>query len=371
MELILLGENEFFQCETIKKWFRHASSTKKGIIAIKQFRNLCLGKWSDDFKINPDLWIHPHTTEICVELLRKQSQKIQLPANTRMIIRQFLKYGLGLPVSKEEAKELGIGGHKDNIGLHVTTSFEEGQYDKAKEWIKKNYSLRELVLFGLKFWTFCRPSTVYTITCDQLQFYNRRMEYVKTNDKSHKSILIAHYLEDGKRIVLNSDLDFLVSQNSTKFTKKIINERACRIDNLLEFKTQKFYPKYIYDDEIVQLLEKYTKNRIDKDLRYLFWDNNDTEFAFETYDKLVLCRRIDDNNMLKQMFYKIGCKGKLFEHNANYAMRHVGVQHWLEMTNYDFDLISEMGWEDINTLRQWYGRRSRTSFEVKLAQIIT
>jgi len=42
-------------------------------------------------------------------------------------------------------------------------------------------------------------------------------------------------------------------------------------------------------------------------------------------------------------FVGIKSNGSIFELHANYALRHVGVQHWLEMTNYYFDLISEMG----------------------------
>jgi len=369
LEMILLGENEFFQCETIKKWFKHASSTKNGITAIKQFKSLCLGKWSEDFKINPDLWIHPSTTEACIDVLRKKYQKTQLSQTHRMIIRNFLKYGLGLPISKEEAKELGIGGHKDNIGQYATVSFEKGQYEKAKKWIKKNHEKRELVLFGFKFWTFCRPSTTYTIQCNQLKFYDRKMEYVQTKDDSSKPIRVAQYLENDQRIVLNPDLDNIVIGNNSNFTKKIVIERACSIDDLMEFKTGKSYPKYIFDDKLVRILEKYVEKRQKTGFRYVFWDNNDTEFTFENYNRLVISRRKHDNSILKQMFRKIGCNGKIFEHNANYAMRHVGVQHWLDLTNYDFDLVSDMGWEDINTLRQWYGRRNRQRFEKQLMQI--
>ena len=35
--------------------------------------------------------------------------------------------------------------------------------------------------------------------------------------------------------------------------------------------------------------------------------------------------------------------------------KHLVAHLWLLRTNYDYGLVSELGWEDINTLRQVYG----------------
>jgi hypothetical protein len=358
----LLNKHDFYQCGTIKRWMKHATKTKSGHIDIATFKRLCMGEKTTEFRINPDTWLHPETTEECIDILLKLYGVGELSQGKRALIRHFLKYGLELNISTEEAKRLGIGGHKDSIGKYATVSFYDEQYNLAKSWMSDNHGLREQILFGVRFWTFCRPSTSYTIKLNQLNFYNRDIEYVQT---STKQIILAYYDKD-QRIVVNNNVD-LLSKNSLEIKRK--TQRACYIPDLFEFKTKKAYPKYLLDHELVQKLEKYVKIRKNNNFQYLFWDEN-LKFDFYNYTKIVNRTMSIDNKIFKEMFAKIKCIGSIFETRANYALRHVGVQHWLEMTNYDFDLISEMGWEDINTLRQWYGRRSRKNFEMMMAQIM-
>ena len=361
--LSLFNEHDFYQCGTIKRWRRHALKTKNGYMDIITFKRLCMGEKTNEFKINPDTWIHPETTEECIDVLLKFYGTANLNQYMRAMIRHFLKYGLELNISTEEAKRLGIGGHKDAIGKYAAVSFQDDQYNLAKSWLKSHYGPRIQSLFAVRFWTFCRPSVSYTVRINQLQFYDRDIEYIKTN---RKSIILAYYDDSDKRIVINHDLDLLPKDNL-----EIIREtkRACYIPDLLEFKTRKAYPKYILDDELACILENYALDRKKDKFRYLFWDS-DIDFNFSNYTKLVHRQSFNDNQVFKNMFAGINCVGEIFEHRANYSLRHVGVQHWLEMTNYDFDLISEMGWEDISTLRLWYGRRNRRQFEIQLVQAL-
>ena len=207
-----------------------------------------------------------------------------------------------------------------------------------------------------------QTSIVYTIKTNQLLFYDRELEYVQINEKN----LVRAYFLDGKRISTNPELDY-ISNDMHKVIRK--TERICHIPDLLEYKTKKSYPKFIFDEEIVSELESYVEHRRKNNFEYLFWDKN-VKFTFENYTYIVKHQVKLSNEILKDVFYNIGCVGDLFKHRANYALRHVGVQHWLELTKYNFDLVAEMGWEDMNTLRQWYGRRTKTSFENQILQTI-
>lgn len=362
LALLISTKHEFNQCYTIQKWLRHVRKTKSGLNDVNSFRRLCMGKWTSDFKINPDTWIHPETTETCIDILLSHFGRTELSQGHRAIIRHFLKFGLGLNISTEEAKSLGIGGHKDFVGKHASISFQNGQYDKAKSYLQENYSQKDFILFGVKFWTFCRPSIVYTIKTNQLLFYDRELEYIQINGQC----LVRAYFLNGKRVSVNPELDS-ISNDMYPITRK--TQRICHIPDLFEYKTKTSYPKFIFDEEIVSKLELYVNHRHKNNFEYLFWDDN-VKFTFENYTDIVEHHVALFNEILKDVFYNIGCVGELFEHRANYALRHVGVQHWLEITKYNFDLVAEMGWEDMNTLRQWYGRRTRTSFENQILQMM-
>jgi len=362
LALLISNKYEFNQCYTIQKWLRHVRKTKCELAIVNSFRRLCMGKWTSEFRINPDTWIHPDTTETCVDILLNHFGRTELTQSNRAMIRHFLKFGIGLNISTEEAKSLGIGGHKDSIGKHATISFQKGQYEKAKSYLQKNYSKKDLLFFAVKFWTFCRPSVAYTIKTNQVIFYDRELEYIEINGENK----VRAYFLDGKRISVNSELDY-ISNDNYKVIRK--TERVCHIPDLFEYKTKKSYPKFIFDEKIVKKLESYTKNRRRNNFEYLFWDDN-IKFTFENYTDIVKHHVGLFNQILKDVFYNIGCVGELFEHKANYALRHAGIQHWLEITKYNFDLVSEMGWEDISTLRQWYGRRTRTSFENQILQTV-
>ncbi|GIU71682.1 MAG: hypothetical protein KatS3mg003_1161 [Candidatus Nitrosocaldaceae archaeon] len=347
--LIITSEDEFYNCETIQRWLKHANKVKHEMRAISTFRRLCLGEITSEFKINPDRWMHPETTEQVVDILLRHFNKVKLPSYIRSCIRRFIKFGLGLPLGKDEALELGITGAKDSIGNYADVSFTKEQYERAKQILKNEPKIVRLK-FWVKFWTFARPSTIYTIELDNIEFYDRKVTYIE--------------LPNGRKITDNQIIELLKDRYGIK--EKI--ERACRL-KVFEFKTQRWYQKRIYDDEVVRELEDYVNDRRSKGYRYLFYDDN-KNFEFETYDRLVKYLRVKDGNIFKEIFKKIGCRERAFYEDTNYAFRHIGVQHWLQATNYDYDFVAEMGWEDINTLRQWYGKMSKEHFDKTVEKVL-
>jgi hypothetical protein len=219
--------------------------------------------------------------------------------------------------------------------------------------------------FGVKFWTFVRPSILYTIRLDQIIFYDREIEYLNLDGER---IVLSVTVDKEKTITNRAQYQMALDANSEKYAILKYTDRACHIRDVREFKTGTDYPKYIYDNELVKRLESYVTDRIKKGFKYLFWDDNSTVFTSENYNRIVQTVRTTDNWKLKRTFAGIGCKDSIFVTDSNYAMRHVGSQHWLDITDYDYAFIAEMGWEDINTLRIWYGKRIRKSFERKVAR---
>ena len=184
-------------------------------------------------------------------------------------------------------------------------------------------------------------------------FYNRTVKYIEINGEK---------ITDSKTIQLLGE----------KFKIKTLTHRACMLQDLKEYKTDENYIKYIFDEEIVKQLESWQKFRLEQKKKYLFWDNSDTVFQFEDYDTIVKTQVVNDQEYFKNLFLKVGFKKEDFGtfFRANYALRHFGIQWWLQATDYNYGLIASMGWKDINTLREWYGQYTAQHFEKKIEGII-
>ena len=104
----------------------------------------------------------------------------------------------------------------------------------------------------------------------------------------------------------------------------------------------------------------------------MFWDNNKTEFNKVNYTKLTVHKTGADTQLYQELFLECGFERTDFSKNfrAGYAVRHFGVQHMLQATGYNYGLIANMGWDDINTIIIWYGQRTSKYFQKELSEII-
>ena len=362
--------SEYMKTETITRWLENNKS-KKILDAVVSFGRICTGQTIKGLKIHPDFYIHPDTTKLIIkELSEKKYSGKQIPRSLRMAIRSFLIYGKELKLSQAESDRLGISGEKEKPKAS-TLELEKNQYDKCIEILQgyeqidcnnrglsQSYDIangRYFLKFGFRFWTFGRPSTMYIVRCNQLVFYDRTVNYIEVNNEKITDKRIVEALKDDYKI-------------------KTLTHRACHIPDYFEFKTETSYPKYIYDERIVIPLEAYTKERISKGFKYLFWDNSKTEFTKENYDTIVANERGKDNSVFHSLLVKVGIKPDAMtgQFRANYALRHFGVQYWLQIPSidYNYGFIAEMGWEDINTLKIWYGKRTRKAMERKMSEVI-
>jgi len=352
------------------------------------FIRICIGKFhkAKGFKINPDTWSHPDTTKSVVKLLKENYQiapNDDLPSSVRMSISHFIKYGLKIPLEQDERTRLGLGGHKDSMGEHATASLIDNQYDKALQYCKEHNLLAinqakypTILLFGVHFHTFVRPSVLFTIRLDQIFFFDRTIEFIES-DGIKKIIAVTH---NNKKTIPDQALYNIIKQNNVP--TKLETTRACFLKDVLEFKTtgkkkaRSKWPKFINDEKIVIPLEKFTESRLHRGKKYLFFEDNKVTFDvkgspdFNNYRKFTDIPNRRWGAYLKGLFRSIGCVDKVFYQNSTYSMRHIGVQYWCELTDYNYPLIAEMGWNDIETLRIFYARRTQSNMAERMAQVI-
>ena len=147
--------------------------------------------------------------------------------------------------------------------------------------------------------------------------------------------------------------------------------RACSLP-VYEHKTQTSFNKFIFDETFVIPLEKFCKQRKFEKKKYLFWDNNNEIFDFENYDTIVRTEVAKDLKFFKKLLLKIGFVPSDFgqQFRANYAFRHFGIQMWLELTDYDYEFVSEMSHNDVATLKDWYGKRSGENFAKNVSEVV-
>ena len=270
------------------------------------------------------------------------------------------------------------------MGQHATASLEDGQYDSALEFCKNHGKLKlvdinydPMLLFGVHFHTFVRPSVLFTIRLEQIFFYNRTVQYAVS--KSGKLKAIAETI-DNKIEILDEMLYELAQEGKIK--TQTLTKRTCFLKDVLEFKTTgkksavSYWPKWIRDERIVIPLEEFVKSRLHRGKKYLFWEDNSKTFEDKTskdfvkYNVIVKRHREAWGKFLKQLFKSIGCTDKIFYEDTTYSMRHIGIQFWCELVDYNLEFIAEMGWNDLETLRTFYARRTHKSLERTLAKVI-
>lgn len=353
----LTSDDDFYRTDVIKSW-RIRNNSKNIEKHIQLFRSMCRGtlvKHGSNtplpFKINPDAWTHPQDTTRIVETLKKYYGFDELTHSHRMALRYALQYGMKITLTQAESEALGISGKTDKpelSTLHISDSQVESVLkDSDIDSYHKN-------LFFFSYATFFRPSTRYIAKVDDLQFYDREVRYVQ--------------LDDGRKITNTEALEAL----SKNYTIQVFKHRAATVQNTKEFKTMQVYPKYVWHDTFVTEFEKFTLSRKHRGFKYLFWDDNHTVFDKNNYNSVVARPRGKDNSYFTQMLFKYGFKEGDFgkQNDSNYAIRHFGVQKWLRMTNYNYGLIMALGWEDINTLIKWYGKRTSSEMAKAFSEVL-
>lgn len=357
----LESESAIFQTELFKNWVRKNHAKKESAYQ-KRFATLCLGIKNKNFKIHPDNITRENWREIVRNMVIAMnevrtyplSQYGELNYSDRQTIRHGIKYGLGIEISEDEGIELEISGRKDDpktARLHITPE----QIEQGKKLLKKsNVELEWYLKFGVKTWSFVRPSTIYLIELEKMEFFDQVVEYVEG--------------ADGEKITDDKVIQYAKFRKDTVYS---YTRRVCHFE-VHENKNSKDYDKYILDPDFVEPLEKFYNKRVSQRKKYLFWDDNNTKFIFETYNEILKTTVHKDNNYFKKILSNIGFNQSDFGtyFRANYGFRHFGIQMWLIATDYNYDLVAEMSHEDTSTLKKWYGKRTKADFQRRIKSVM-
>lgn len=364
----LISNEEFYACKRIQKW-KELNKAKHRDDAIIRFCCMCMGqieilkhgkfiKVNIDFHMNPDFWIHPATTKECVQALRKaygisDTDRRELPRDVRNAISHFLIYGMELKgqLTQEVRDALGLSGAKNKPkASHIEMTL--AQYEQSKTEFDK-FSRKMLAMFGFDFWVGGRPSTRYIMRCEDLEFFDREVRYVEINEQR----------------VTDSKFIELLKVVKPELEIKTYKHRAMHLRQH-EFKTDDDFPKFMLDGDMSVLLEAYVKQRMNQGFKYLFWDNNETEFTFENYDSIVQYTVHKHDKIYKEVFARIGLNYEYSKKRSNYAMRHFSIQQWMNLTDYDIAFVGHMFHKNIDTLLTWYAGITKTRAMKKLGEII-
>ncbi len=352
----LFNQSEIFKTENYKTWIENNNSkdiSDKHVM----FARICLGLYNSKFKIHPDNitkenWkqVIPKMIDALVEVADYELVNGEPHYAMRQTIRGFLQDGLGLKISKKEGINLRISGAKPKSKLsklHITPE----QIAEAKKLLRKSYlEIDWFLKFGVKTWTFVRPSTIYLIELENVDFYDEVVEYVEG--------------ADGKKITDEKVIKYAKYKGDEIYSYV---RRVCHIE-VHENKTDADFDKYILDPDFVEPLEKFYNIRKSQRKKYLFWEDNKTHFTFENYREIVEKKVDTDNKFFRKILFQVGFKKGDFgkKDRVNYAFRHFGIQMWLISTDYDYDLVAIMSHEDTATLKKWYGQRTKENFQRKI-----
>ncbi len=300
-----------------------------------QLRSICLGKVVPTFKCHPEDW-HAHETTIVFrnEYFRYKNVS-RLPAHIRRTLRAFYQLCLKYPLTKMEGLQLGIDGSIDEAGRYADCKFSGNQFEELINYFlnKDDLELAAYVSFATE--TFGRPERV---------FQAKAADFVLT-------------IERITRTKATWDEDWI-------YDSRLVNDRRMQVElypmlkekvavetveleifegKLYESKTDVTWPKEIRNPLAVSTIKKwldpYDKKRI-------FGNEGERFHQFNRRINVALREGYNATGLVHPYFYK----------RPSYALRHCGAHLWLVRTGYNYDAVASMGWEEINTLRVFYGK---------------
>jgi hypothetical protein len=302
------------------------------------FRSICLGKIVPSFKCHPEDW-HAHETTISFrDEYFKHKNVSRLPRHIRLSLRLFYQLCLKYPLTEMEALQIGIDGGKDEVGKYADCKFVGSQFeDLIRYYLGKNdLELAAYVSFGTE--TFGRPERVF-----QAKMHNFTLVREKT--ARTKASWDMDWIYD-ERLVADRRMQLeLYPALKEKVTIESFELEVFE-GKLHESKTNVTWPKEVRNPLAVSTIKTWFSTRTDR-----IFGNED-----ETFN--VFAARV--NLSLKEGYRAIRLTHPYFYMRPSYALRHCGAHLWLLRTGYNYDAVASMGWEDINTLRLYYGKYDHT-----------
>lgn len=302
------------------------------------FRGICLGRIVPAFKCHPEDW-HAHETTITFrdEYFRYKNTN-RLPYHTRTALRAFYQLCLKYPLSEMEALQLGIDGSKDGAGKYADCKFHGNEFEDLMNYYlnKNDLEMAAYVAFATE--TFGRPKRVFLAKTSDFHIVKEKL--VRT-----KAIWDSDWSYDGRLIADRRMQMELYPALKDKIAIETLEMEVFE-GKLYESKTNVTWPKEIRNPLAISIIKKWLVTRKDR----VFGKEGET---FPQFSNRVI-------TALKEGYRAVGLTHPYFYKRAMYALRHCGAHLWLVRTGYNYDAVASMGWEDINTLRLFYGKYDPT-----------
>jgi hypothetical protein len=342
----LLTKESFAKIQIIQPFIENMKRpdlrSKEARAHYAMFRSICTGRVVPTFKCHPQDW-HANETTITFrdEYLRHKSAS-RLPRHIRRCLRTFYQLCLKYPLTEMEALQLGIDGGKDEVGKYADCKFYGSEFEDLIRYFLKadnNIELAAYVAFATE--TFGRPERVFNAKIQDFRLSKERIARTKASWD-------IEWLYDERLIA-----DRSMQLELYPLLKEKIAIESFELEvfegKLYESKTNVTWPKEIRNPLAVSTIK-----------RWIASSSRCTEKMFgngkESFKQFA--QRI--NIALKEGYKAIGLTHPYFYKRPSYALRHCGAHLWLVRTGYNYDAVASMGWEDINTLRLYYGKYDPT-----------
>ena len=224
--------------------------------------------------------------------LKQHPNKKKLPYHIRRAIRHFLIVAKEINIPRGYGHIYGLSGEKSSYGEYRFVRLTEEQIEKVREILKDN--LEALTFFDWGIESLARATTL----C------KTKMNFVQEGD-----------------IVTTIMYESKTEKSFQKFL--LLNIKHCR--------------------ETWEEIKKLGKGRT-----YLFFEKEPNTNDIKRFQSKM-------SKILKEAYRKAGVTEPYAYKKPFHFLRHTGAHLWLMRTSYDYGLVSELGWEDINTLRDCYG----------------
>lgn len=245
-----------------------------------------------DWKCSPDKFDLAKAMEF-VDLYLKKYNKKKITQHLSLAIRHFLMVAKGINIPRGFGSQYGLSGEKDSYGKYKFVRLLNGQFNAVREYLKDDL--------------------------ETLTFFDWGVESLGRETP-----------------ILMTDMGKFNEDNGIIFS------------TLYETKTEKEYPKYLLlnIEHCKQTWENIQK--LGKGRKYLFFDNEPRPIDIH-YIEEKLAKK------LKDAYRYAGVKEEYAYRKPFHFLRHTGAHIWLMRTNYDYGVVAELGWENIDTLRDCYG----------------
>lgn len=362
-----LAENEFYQIPYMARFLEAVKRQPNRQTQLATFTSICYGRVVPSWKVNPEGWNEPETTNTFIDAYKAHFGVSELPRHIRMGLRGFLMYGLGLQLEKTAAADRGLSGKKDNAGAHGHVKLLDNEIESALELTKDDEELN--TLFACWIEGFPRPERGLLIELSSFNFGQRNLEFAWV-DGEKTPIVDPHAV----RILKTQHI---ASQRQIQTFATLLRSAGVQVDSNVEVdsfvrfetvakkytsfrvresKTDKLWPKFIFNEHCSAIVESWVKHRLKEGHRYMFYDGKqDVEESQEGVILKDYDRKTGLYGKLRRLYKDLGKGDPYFHERPAYALRHCGAHVWLRRSNYNYAIVAAMGWESVDVLMKFYG----------------